>query len=111
MPRYMSLIKYTPDALAGVRASGFKARFDQLEKVTTAHGGTLISMDFVADDRYDFVAVFELPDHDAFFALNTFSFSLGAIADGMALELYTADQADAALAKSQATDYRPPSAT
>jgi uncharacterized protein with GYD domain len=107
MPRYLSLVKYSDDALRGVRSDGYQSRPEALRALAASFGGSLISMDYTPDDRWDFAAMFELPTGEALFGMTSFAQASGTVADSMTIELFTPEQADAAMHANQ-PDYVPP---
>lgn len=62
-------------------------------------GGTLEAVYFLNSTRWHLMTIQELPDSDAVFALLSFTGTTNALLDGEVIELRSAEEADAAIAR------------
>jgi uncharacterized protein with GYD domain len=109
MPKFMATAKYTPQALQGVRKDGYQSRQPALEKLAESLGGKLEQVYFAVSPNCDLVAIMELPDSAAAFALLSMANASGVTQDGDVFELLSPTQADAAI--SGQIQYIPPGQT
>ena len=100
----MFTLKFTPEGLNSLRASGAVARRTMGDSVFASVGGTQESYYFAFGD-YDVVVIGDLPDDEAAAA-----FSMAVNAVGLAVsgttKLLTAEQIDVAFGRT--VDHRPP---
>ena len=107
MPRYMSLVKYTQDAYEGVRADGYAARPAALQAFAGSLGGSIESMEFMAQGDWDFVTIMEMPTTDAMLAMASFATASGTVERNMTYELFSGEQMDAAVSAHSVSDTAP----
>lgn len=105
MPRYLTLTKYTPDALAAVRKEGYTSRVQNLRTLMESVGGSLESLYFMPSAQWDFVAINNC-DSDAAFAILSLGSSSKVVERVEMYELKTGEEADSAVARQM--QYRPP---
>ncbi len=107
MPRYVSLIKYSPEALAAARAEGYAARVEGARQAMESIGGTLESMHFVAGGNWDIVVHMNVPSSAGMFDMSHMTMATGTFERSETFEIFTGEEADAA---HQATmNWTPPS--
>jgi uncharacterized protein with GYD domain len=104
MPKYLGMVKYTPEGLRGVREMGAAARVELGRAAVASLGGTVESYYF-AFGEWDVYNVIDLPDDEAAAALSIAVNAAGA-AKAAVTKLLTADQVDEAFKRT--VDYRPP---
>lgn len=107
MPRYVTLVKYTTEALQGVRADGYATRFDAIKELGESVGVTIESMEFTFSGEWDFMAVMSAPSVDEVLAMASFAEASGTIERSTMMELFSGEQMDAAIAKATPA-YSPP---
>ena len=106
-PVAIKLLRPDKVAVQPEMVARFSREAEALRALTASFGGSLISMDFTSDDRWDFVVVFELPSQAALFGLSSFAQASGTVADIMTVQLFTPEEADTAMHANQ-PDYVPP---
>lgn len=62
MPRYMTLAKYSAAGSAAVFKEGYGKRRQALEGLISGLGGDVAEMTPLAEDEWDFLAIYTLPD-------------------------------------------------
>jgi uncharacterized protein with GYD domain len=100
----MFTLKYTPEGLNSLRASGAVARRTMGESIFASVGGTQESYYFEFGD-HDVVVIGDLPDDEAAAAVSIAVNSAGLGVAGTT-KLLTAEQVDVAFGRT--VDYRPP---
>ena len=100
MPRYVSLVKYTPESLASVRAAGYASRVDALRGAIESIGGKLEAVEFMSSGEWDLMIRAEAPSSEANFAMASMSWASGVAERFVTYEVFTAAEADAAIAAS-----------
>jgi len=104
MPKYLFMVNYTPEGVAGLKQEGGTSRREAVSKAFNAIGGSLESFYYAFGD-VDAYVIGELPDNAACAA---FALEVDA-AGGATLEtvvLLTPEELDAGRGKS--SGYRPP---
>ncbi len=96
MPRYVSLIKYSPEALAAVRAEGYAARVEGARTAAESVGGTLEGMHFVAGGHWDVVVQMNVPTSAGMFDMTHMTMATGTFERSETYEVFTGEEADAA---------------
>lgn len=107
MPRYVGLLKYTPEALAAAREQGFQARLAAMEQAAASVGGSVESVDVLTGGHWDLLVRMENPTGQASLSMVTQTKASGNFVDMLLIESFTPDQADAAIAAT-AIDWTPP---
>ena len=107
MPKYAALVKYTPQALEGVRADGYASRPVALHEFAASMGGKIEFMEFIANGEYDFLGIFDMPSSDSYLAMTSFAGAAGAVERSVIYELHSGEEIDAAV-KAHTPDYTPP---
>ena len=105
MPKYLVSSKYPPDAAAKVREAGYASREKAVTALFASLGGTCEGVWFTTGD-WSIHAVVDLPSEAAAFALDSFAWASGASERVGVQPLFTAAEADAAIAAK--VDYTPP---
>ena len=108
MPKYLITGSYSPDGVKGLMAEGGTSRIAQAHAVVESVGGKIESFYFAfgSDDLYSFV---DFPDTaSAVAAVGTIS-SSGKVTAKLT-PLITAEEMDAAVAKSKSVKWRAPGA-
>ncbi|MFN0089989.1 MAG: GYD domain-containing protein [Acidimicrobiales bacterium] len=106
MPRFVIYAKYTPAALTEVRKAGYASREAQMRALPESLGGKLEAAYFMPSTQWDFMAIMELPSSAAAFAMASLGNASGSFERADYAELFSADEADAAIAAS--TTWSPP---
>jgi uncharacterized protein with GYD domain len=108
MPMYMAMAKWTPAAVAAAAKEGFVSRHAATSRAWESVGGKLLAQYHgnVAGE-WDVINIVEVPDRDSAFAVAAAAMGSGAVARSAIMELFTPEEADAAL-KHRSADYRPP---
>ncbi len=109
MPRYVSLIKYSPEALAAARSEGYAARVESARKAMEFVGGTLESMDFVAGGHWDIVVQMNVPTSAGMFDMTHMTMATGTFERSETYEIFTGEEADGA--HDTAMSWVPPSSS
>lgn len=104
MPKYLGLVKFTPEGLNGLRREGAAKRPEVGKSIAAALGGTLECYYF-AFGEYDVYSILDLPDDEAAAALSIAINASGA-SKATITKLLTAEQVDEAFGRT--VDYRPP---
>ncbi len=107
MPRYVTFVKYTTEALQGIRAGGYAARFEQLQAFGESLGVTMESMDFMIPGEWDFMSTISAPSVNEVLAVHSFSMASGTVERSVTSELFSGEQMDAAISKAT-PKYSPP---
>ena len=103
MLTYISSVKYTTEGLARATQVGFVKYRTLVEKAWESVGGKMLSCHLGnTAGEWDVVAIGEVPSRDAAFALANATRLSGGVARSSIQELFTAEEADAALAGSDA---------
>ncbi len=111
MPRYVSLVKYSSEALQGVRADGYASRPGAMRQLGESLGVTIESVDFMLPgSEWDFMTVVSAPSADAVIAMGSFAEASGVIQRAVTYELFSGEQLDSAIAAAS-PEYSPPSAS
>ncbi len=106
MAHYIVMAKYTPAALAQVRAAGYASRLAQMRAAIEGGGGRIIGdVLFLDGTEWDFIGIVE-GGADLNFALGPWSAASGIFDEVRYLEARTADQMDAIA--NQHIDWQPP---
>lgn len=107
MVRYLSLTKYTTDALQRVRADGYATRPDAIKAFAQSVGVTVESVEFTLGGDWDFVAVMTAPSTDEIIAMSSFALASGVVERSQTFHLFSGEEVDAAIATAT-PEYTPP---
>ena len=108
MPRYVSLVKYTTEAIGRVREDGYATRPPATKAFAESVGVTQESMHFMMPGGdWDFMMVLSAPSVEAVLAMGSFARASGTIERSALFELFSGEQLDAAIARSN-PQYSPP---
>jgi uncharacterized protein with GYD domain len=105
MTRYLVSGKYTPQTTAVLREVGYASRVDALRDALASVGGTLEHFWFTIGE-WSFHLIVDVPSDAVNFAIDSMAWSPGAAERFAYQPLYTAEEADAAIAIT--VDYSPP---
>ncbi len=106
MPRYVSLIKYSPEALAAARAEGYAARVEGARRAMESIGGTLEGMHFIGGGQWDIVVQMSVPSSAAMFDMGHMTGATGTFERSETYEIFTGEEADEA--HNEAMSWAPP---
>ena len=107
MPRYMSLVKYTAEALEGVRKDGYATRPPAVTAAAASLGCTVESVDFTFPGEWDFMIVMSAPSAKEALAMSSFSMGSGVVERTEMHELFSPEEMDQAISGTD-PDYTAP---
>jgi len=105
MPKYLFMVKYTPEGAKLAKGDGYAARQSINEKSFEALGGRLEQWYWTSGGDWDIVGIAELPT-EALATLKTMVDGAGTFARDSTIELFDSVTMDAAAGAK--VDYRPP---
>lgn len=104
MPRYLLVVDYSSEGMAGALRGGGTARRTALEAVLASVGGTLESMHFATEGTV--YAIVSAPSDQAMAAAAWRPLAVGAVTNGRIVNLLTPEEVDE-ITKAP-VDYQPP---
>jgi uncharacterized protein with GYD domain len=105
MGRYLIEASYSTEGLKGIAKAGAASRPAAVAALAASMGGSMVSFDFAFGETDAYVIV-DLPDDESAAAVALAVGQTGALSGYTTVKLLTAEQMDAALAKTP--DYTPP---
>jgi uncharacterized protein with GYD domain len=108
VPKYLSMVKYTTEALNGVRRDGYAKRPEAMREFGASVGVRFESILYMMPGgEWDFIAIMDADSVDNLLAMGSFSSASGVVARACNYELFSPEQIDAAIAGST-PHYSPP---
>ena len=108
MPKYLTMVKYTTEALNGVRRDGYSRRPEAMREFGASVGVNFETILYLMPGgEWDFIAIMEAASIDNLLAMGSFSGASGVIERSCSYELFSPEQIDAAIAGST-PQYSPP---